>query len=236
MQIHPLVTVKKAAAVLGVDKKIIRQKLTTGEIQGERRRVGEKDKWFVYHGAVQNLLESERLPELQEKADRVSTEGLTELFEDDRAGDGDQTIPSDVALAARAAAAANGDATASDVDVLQIYETAGIQNAVDLSSNNADRAAIAHLLPSLDEFLHQLTIEFAHRLSKERGLILRLQQDVAMRDEQLQKVPTLEKKLRQAKESMQTRNLEVANLQERVIELETQLANVTTPWWKKLFA
>jgi hypothetical protein len=235
MQIHPLVTVKKAASVLGVDKKIIREKLSTGEIKGERRRVGEKDKWFVYHGAVQDLLETERLPEL-EKADRLSTEGLNDFFEDEVADAVDETVAPDIAMAAHTESIADPEIGASEVDVLQIYEATGLQNAIDLSANNTDRAAIAHLLPSLDEFLHQLTIEFAHRLSKERGMILRLQQDVSLRDEQLERVPGLEHKLRLAKESMQTRNLEVANLQERVIELEDQLALANRPWWQKLFA
>src|ERR1700733_2003342 len=149
MQIHPLVTVKKAAAVLGVDKKIIREKLTSGEIKGECRRVGEKDKWFVYHGAVQDLLETERLPEL-EKADRLSTEGLNELFEDVQ--DKEDTVAAaaaDAALAGRLESVTDSEIAASEIDVLQIYETAGVENALDLSSNNSDRAAIAHLLPSL---------------------------------------------------------------------------------------
>ncbi len=260
MQIHPLVTVKKAAAVLGVDKKVIREKLTTGEIKGERRRVGEKDKWFVYHGAVQDLLETERLPEL-DKSERISTEGLTELFDDGSKGETDadekeanegnrvekvdsqsvESISSPFAdLVSYSEPPSSTDAVSADIDVLQIYQGAGAENAFDFSHTNPGRAAIAHMLPALDEFLNQLTIEFAHRLAQERGQILRLQQDVALRDERLERVSVLELKLRTAKESMETRNVEVANLQERIVELETELAAQTEkanlPWWKKLFA
>ena len=81
MRMHPLVTVKKAASILGVGKEIIRDKLMTGELKGEIRRIGLKDKWFVYSGEVDFLLENQRLPELEAKTDRISTQGMNEFFD-----------------------------------------------------------------------------------------------------------------------------------------------------------
>jgi hypothetical protein len=83
MQMHPMVTVKKAANVLGTDKRSLRQKLASGELKGERRRVGSKRKWFIYAGEVEYLLEKQRLPELMSQAERTSVDGLHEFFEDD---------------------------------------------------------------------------------------------------------------------------------------------------------
>src|SRR5271156_1007867 len=80
MRIHPLFTVKKAAAVLNVDKQFLRQHLESGQIRGEKRRVGEKEKWFIYHGEVDDLRTSKRLPQLLEKAERISLEGMGDMF------------------------------------------------------------------------------------------------------------------------------------------------------------
>jgi len=81
MRMHPLVTVKKAASILGVGKETIREKLMSGELKGEIRRIGLKDKWFIYSGEVDYLLENQRLPELESKTDRVSTKDMGEFFE-----------------------------------------------------------------------------------------------------------------------------------------------------------
>jgi len=80
MRVHPLFTVKKAAAVLNVDKQFLRQHLESGQIRGEKRRVGEKEKWFIYHGEVDDLRTSKRLPQLLEKAERISLEGMGDMF------------------------------------------------------------------------------------------------------------------------------------------------------------
>jgi hypothetical protein len=82
MQIHPLFSVKKAAEVLGVEKQFLREQLENGAIRGEKRRVGERDKWFIYHGEVKDLRDTKRLQELKEKAKRISTEGLKEFFDE----------------------------------------------------------------------------------------------------------------------------------------------------------
>lgn len=76
MQIHPLVPMRKAAALLGVDKDQLKAKLVSGEIRGEQRRVGSKDKWFVYSGEVSNRIDTERLPELMK---RTMTDGQLAL-------------------------------------------------------------------------------------------------------------------------------------------------------------
>ncbi|MDR3616532.1 MAG: helix-turn-helix domain-containing protein [Candidatus Obscuribacterales bacterium] len=92
MQIHPLVTVKKASAVLGIDRNTLRERLGSGEMKGEKRRVGEKEKWFIYHEEIENWLEKQRLPELTEQSDRLSTEGLSEIFDEVEENVVDETV------------------------------------------------------------------------------------------------------------------------------------------------
>ena len=92
MQIHPLVTVKKASAVLGIDRNTLRERLGSGEMKGEKRRVGEKEKWFIYHEEIENWLEKQRLPELTEQTDRLSTEGLSEIFDETEEKEASDTV------------------------------------------------------------------------------------------------------------------------------------------------
>jgi hypothetical protein len=79
MQIQPLVKVKKAANLLGVDKNELTRRLTAGEIKGECKTIGDKQKWFIYSGELDSLLIKERFPEVH--AARVSMDGLGEIFE-----------------------------------------------------------------------------------------------------------------------------------------------------------
>lgn len=47
MHINPMISVKAAAAMLGRDKKYVREKLDQGLYKGEKRLDGDKEKWFV---------------------------------------------------------------------------------------------------------------------------------------------------------------------------------------------
>lgn len=47
MHINPMISVKVAAAMLGRDKKYVREKLDQGLYKGEKRLDGDKEKWFV---------------------------------------------------------------------------------------------------------------------------------------------------------------------------------------------
>jgi len=71
-----MITVKDAAAALGVDERTIREKLSTGEWKGEKQLVGLKEKWFMYHGEFERQVE--RLRAL--RAGRTSLDGVDEVF------------------------------------------------------------------------------------------------------------------------------------------------------------
>lgn len=47
MNINSMISVKDAAALLGCDKKLVRDKLEQGQLKGEKRLDGGKEKWFV---------------------------------------------------------------------------------------------------------------------------------------------------------------------------------------------
>lgn len=56
MQKHPMYTVKEAAAALGCDERWVREQLNQGQLKGEKKSIGMKDKWFVFKGEVDQAL------------------------------------------------------------------------------------------------------------------------------------------------------------------------------------
>lgn len=56
MQKHPLLSVKEAAEKLRLDERSVRERLANGSLKGEKRKIGLRDKWFVYSGSVEASL------------------------------------------------------------------------------------------------------------------------------------------------------------------------------------
>ncbi|MBU6454369.1 MAG: hypothetical protein KGS72_21555 [Cyanobacteria bacterium REEB67] len=57
MNKHPMLSVKEAAHLLGCDERWVRERLNQGQLKGEKKNIGLKEKWFVYAGEVQAVLE-----------------------------------------------------------------------------------------------------------------------------------------------------------------------------------
>ncbi len=57
---HPMIAVKDAALMLGCDERWVRERLNQGQLKGEKRKIGAKDKWFVYKGAIEQALAEAR--------------------------------------------------------------------------------------------------------------------------------------------------------------------------------
>lgn len=60
MQKHPLLTVKEAAQLLRLDERSVRERLINGQLKGEKKSHGLREKWFVYKGAVDSALEKQQ--------------------------------------------------------------------------------------------------------------------------------------------------------------------------------
>lgn len=48
-----LISVKEAAEVLGLDERSVRERLINGQLKGEKRSVGLREKWFVHAASVE---------------------------------------------------------------------------------------------------------------------------------------------------------------------------------------
>jgi hypothetical protein len=63
MQTPHLVTIKQAAAALGVDKSALESRLEAGRLKGKKERILSKDTWFIYKTELDQLMQkrSQRL-------------------------------------------------------------------------------------------------------------------------------------------------------------------------------
>lgn len=78
---EPMLTVKQAAQILGVDPRTIREKLSSKQIRGEKRLHGLKEKWFVVAADIEAIARTQvsRSSELHQQ--RIDTSGTEPLFE-----------------------------------------------------------------------------------------------------------------------------------------------------------
>ena len=53
MQKPPLLSVKEAAEMLKLDERSVRERLINGQLKGEKRSIGLREKWFVYSGSLE---------------------------------------------------------------------------------------------------------------------------------------------------------------------------------------
>ncbi|MBP9090601.1 hypothetical protein KBI23_06185 [bacterium] len=55
-----LLSIKDAAAILNLDKKSIRERLLNGQLLGEKKLVGDREKWFVHSHSIESTLAKRR--------------------------------------------------------------------------------------------------------------------------------------------------------------------------------
>lgn len=243
---HQLVTVKRAASTLGVDREVIRNMIDIGAIRGERRVVRNKEKWFIYESEFQQMLEEQRL---QKKEERVDLDGLNELFHgeiaENKSTEFDETFYSNGVTdnTARGVAAEQNELIDFAPDEPLFGETSELIEesllVTEVDEQAEDHPDRKYLVPedqSIDKLLEALTIEFANRLCEERQLVLNLQRKLAEKTEVLNSLPDLQQKIEDAKSDMDSKDAEISALKCNVAALENDLLQLRKPWWKRLFA
>lgn len=78
-------TVKQAAEILRIDERSVRERLSNGQLKGEKKNIGLREKWFVYHGALEAALAKENR---SDALDGVIADDVTDV---DSVNDADQT-------------------------------------------------------------------------------------------------------------------------------------------------
>jgi hypothetical protein len=248
MQIHPIVPLRKAASLLGVDKDQLKAKLVSGEIKGEQRRVGSKDKWFVYSGEVSNRIDTERLPELMKRT--MQTDGQLAL-EVETILETDPISLTDLdSFFEETEAVVTDESTAPE----QVTEVEKVEVSADLFSHAEKivteiEAGVKGGVPATLEFNHifeSLTVVFAQRLSDEYQRVLTAEQKVKTAETRLkvaeqkskayeENIKRLEIQRDEAQYVVDERNSTIAELELQMREMQEQLAAKKPSFWQKLF-
>ena len=69
-----LLSIKDTAAILNLDKKSVRERLINGQLLGEKKIVGDREKWFVHSHSVESILAKRRSsqPQIQNQTAKTS--------------------------------------------------------------------------------------------------------------------------------------------------------------------
>ena len=221
MRVHPLVTVKKAASLLGVDKRTIREKLRSGELRGELRRVGMKDKWFVYSGEVDFLIESQRIPELEARAERTSLEGMNPLFEES------DDLESDDIDSANCA----GNSNVQELGNVTLAEDSMITEAIPAV---VERSKPGQLQMPFEQVIEIMTRHFSLRLCEEQDKLEELRRAVVNQSVVISEIPHLRAKLSEQEETNRDLRQELHNLKDQITAMQRPLATRVSDWFKKI--
>jgi hypothetical protein len=226
---------RKAADLLGVEKDQLKAKLVSGEIRGEQRRVGSKDKWFVYAGEVSNRIDTERLPELMRRTDgQLALEVETVLEPDPATLENLDTFFEEAREELAAQAVQNIEVTQAAVTD---SEAAAITNEVKAG------------LPATTEYNHifeSLTVVFAQRLSDEYQKVLTAEQKAKTAETRVkaaeqrakayeENIKRLEVQRDEAQFLVDERNSAIAEMEAQVRELQQQLTAKKPTFWQKFF-
>lgn len=236
MQIHPLVPMRKAADLLGVEKDQLKAKLVSGEIRGEQRRVGSKDKWFVYAGEVSNRIDTERLPELMRRTDgQLALEVETVLEPDPATLENLDTFFEE----------ARDELATQAVQNIEVTQASAITNSDAAAITNEVKAG----LPATTEYNHifeSLTVVFAQRLSDEYQKVLTAEQKAKTAETRVkaaeqrakayeENIKRLEVQRDEAQFLVDERNSAIAEMEAQVRELQQQLTAKKPTFWQKFF-
>ncbi len=265
MQIQPLVKVKKAANLLGVDKTELTRRLSTGEVKGECKTIGAKQKWFIFSGELDNLLVKERFGGTP--AERVSVEGMTEFF------DAGETQESQQAWSDDAGEDVASSPTMEDGEAVELTtqpalrrrqrtrrqtpalpDSMYISNVVDVEDVGLTMPTTVHIdrdaapntvtvenLPALsgessfEAIVHSLSMEFAYRLAQERQRVLQLEMRLEEQQSHMQQLEPLQNALQIEVRNGCMKDLEIKSLQAHLAAL-TEKVELSQPWWKRLLS
>jgi hypothetical protein len=222
VRVHPLVTVKKAASLLGVDKHIIREKLRSGELRGELRRVGQKDKWFVYSGEVDFLIENHRIPELEARAKRTSVDGMSPLFEESNETP-DNDIASENCIGSTNVQFSNGD-TPEEARM----NTEAVPAVI-------ERTKTGQLQMPFEQVIEIMTRHFSLRLCEEQDKLEELRRAVVNQGMTIAQIPSLTAKLNEQEFANRDLRQELRNLKDELAELKKPTITRFNDWLQKMF-
>lgn len=251
-QKYPMLTVKEAAEALGVDPRTIREKLSNGQLKGEKRLLGLKEKWYVNRGDVDSLIQEQRLRGVENHKGRVDTEDLNEFFDDD-----EDAIDVSPVEPGRASQANGTEQIEAVVRAMTRQFSEELEKSkvvlVQLKAELEDKERQIRLLPDLEKraeeerktreakefelsaLRKELDAVNTKRAEAENELRTQLDAIEELKSETAEarlKREELEEASRKAQEEREMREKEVT---EQLTAVQAQLEKLQQPWWKKWF-
>ncbi len=211
MQKHPLLSVKEAAEMLKLDERSVRERLINGQLKGEKRSIGLREKWFVYSGSIEAAIGKQN----QFVGDPV---GLTEVIIDGN----DLTEQPDSPIE----------------DQPTISEDNWIESNRDKVKLLAEEI-VKPMLEKLDTqseviFEQRKTIQDQERQLR---LLPDLQKQAATRAQELDlkhvENEALKKQLAAMEMQLKAKDTESMSLADDLSSIKEKLQELQKPWWKK---
>jgi len=209
MQKHPMVSVKEAAAALGCDERWVREKLNQGQLKGEKKTIGMKEKWFVYKGEIDAAVAKRGNSVTPEAIDQQYF-GVADEVVDAVEANQDQSneLPANASITEIVRAIANEFAD-------KLNEEKRVNLVLQSELEQKDRQL--RLLPDL-----QKQAEDEHKAAEMQALeVEALKKQIAAMEEQRQ--------------DLEARAGQASELASDLQALKSKVEELQKPWWRKLF-
>lgn len=228
-----LLSVKEAAALLNLDKKSVRERLLNGQLTGEKKLVGDREKWFVDSYSVEKTLARRKI----DYADQAESAVQILKVITATAVDADSANNLDQAVSLNQEGSAPIRHSASEVLRGEWYqqEKARIEDFIEHAvSEQVLQPLVDRLSAEANKQIAAATKAANDELEVERLKAIRLEERVFELHEA--KVE-LEVSLHQEIELLQLESDSRENLvMEQLKTLTQKLEKLERPWWKKLFS
>lgn len=195
-----------------LDERSIRERLINGQLKGEKKNVGLREKWFVYSGSVEAA---------RSKDSSLAAE--TGTFED-------VTIESEPVEQNFDPGVTDDQRPQQEID----------DDWIEMNRDRVKVLAEEIVKPLMEKIENQAEVIFEQkRTISEQDRQLRLLPDLQKQAEERAKDAELKhveaEALKKQIEALETRNVEHEALKKEVDTLRSELEAARKPWWKKVF-
>ncbi len=255
MNKHPMLSCKEAAQIMGCDERWVRERLNQGQLKGEKRNIGLKEKWFVYAGEVEAIVANRRgnLPNPN------SSEYLATPSQPQQNGPDSAAVKDSVVVEATWDDEGVSSATDAEdrLDWLQNQRQAVLDLAEEMMRpliTQLDEKS--NLLKQKEDALQAATFQlgYAQGRLQEQEEKIKLLPDFQARAEQAEQVKQeaeaakaraveLEQHLEQVEKSAKEEILRISEEKDQLTKsqqaeleaLKTRISGLERSWWKKFF-
>ncbi len=261
MHKHPMLSVKEAASLLGCDERWIRERLNQGQLKGEKRFIGLKEKWFIYRGEIDAALarkgvakaEDSIKPSFEESSDGTEYFGVDSSVEDVETIEIENASQTSITELVRVIANEFAEKLDQQRELnwqlkveleekeRQLRLIPDLQVQAERERKEAELKALEAI--ALEKQIEEMKPMIGKVIDLEANVVPELQRQ--LESERTSNQETLDQLERERTEAESARRkveeLELAferqekNTQEQLAKLNEQLLKLQAPWWKKWF-